>query len=521
MCQSTTLDTNSAYHVDKNLNDKSLDQECDSECNDESSLSLTRQTLDKGTLIACASLLLLITGMSITFPHMQSRRDELGCDALCYGSMMTVRSMLGFVGTAVIGRLSDRNGSILSRTLGSLGRRNISTSKGPSSNDSSPSGRRACLYLGTMATLVGLVIASSMNSLYGLWLSMIPGALLQHNFDMFKALLSEYHNDIENLETQIEDNNTGDKTNDQAAASSARSGSVGKLGMAAGISFMIGPMIAALVSPTFQYAAYFAIVCTLASGVAIYHLPLPVASTQKLKEDRSCGIDNKHETMSEFTLSNLVKLKTPKSRAAMTLLAIRLNMALAFHIFNTIWPASLKTRFDFGPTDHARFMSFIGISYAFSQGFLAKRLVRMWGEDGKAYLIMTCCAVLGAGRYIAFSTDSLLVVYVTFLFIINALGTVNTVITADTGSIAPSDEVGALFGILQAAENAAGMMGPFLGGVISHYLGKDAPLVAVVGVYSFLFAFVSWGYNKHVLSSNKDTEQECSTSGSKAVKKSV
>lgn len=97
----------------------------------------------------------------------------------------------------------------------------------------------------------------------------------------------------------------------------------------------------------------------------------------------------------------------------------------------------------------------------------------------------------------------------------------NTVITADTGSIAPSDEVGALFGILQAAENAAGMMGPFLGGVISHYLGKDAPLVAVVGVYSFLFAFVSWGYNKHVLSSNKDTEQECSTSGSKAVKKSV
>lgn len=438
---------------------------------------------------------------------MQSRRDELGCDSLCYGSMTSVRSALGLVGTAVIGRLSDKNGSLLARTLGAIGTRK-GLEGGTSNSNTSPSGRRACLYLGTVASLVGLAIAASMNSLRGLWLSMIPGALLQHNFDVYKALLSEYHNDIEHLEAQmIKDGHAEEslKGSNNQAHGCSRSGSVGKLGMALGISFMIGPMIAAMASPTFEFAAYFAIVCTLASGFVIYHLPLPVsvASAQKHQKESKVHDETQfQDKKSEFTLMNLFKLRTSKSRAAMTLLAIRLNMALSFHIFNTVWPASLRERFNFGPSDHAKFMSFIGITYAVSQGFLAKRLVGLWGKDGKAYVIMACCAVLGAGRYIAYYTESVVVVYATFLFIINALGTLNTIITADTGSIAPSDEVGALFGILQSAESLAGMVGPFVGGMISHYLGKDAPLAAVVGVYGFLFAFVSWGYERHVISSS-------------------
>jgi hypothetical protein len=489
---------------------------------DDDALSVARRVLHRGTTLACISVALLITGMSVTYPHVQGRRDELGCDSMCYGAMTSVRSALGLAGTAVVGRLSDRNGSLLARSLGSVGRNGRMGGR----NDSidGPSGRRACLYLGTMATLLGLGIALSMNSLLGLWLSMIPDALLQHNFDVYKALLSEYHNDIDDIEgRRIEDDDEpsswgkgGKKTRDRdhgskgkSSSSTARSGSVGKLGMSLGISFMIGPMIAAFTSVTFQFAARFAMACTLASGIAIYHLPLPIASSAAPRKERGDDVDDGNNRPirlnggNEFSLMRLVTLQTPKSRAAMMLLVIRLNMSLAYQIFNTVWPASLKSRFNFGPSDHARFMSFIGISYAFSQGFLAKRLVRLWGRDGKVYLIMSCCAILGVGRYIAYFTNNLVVIYVTFLFIINALGTMNTVITADTGSIAPSDEIGSLFGMLQAAESAAGIMGPFLGGVISKF-GRDAPLIAVVGVYCGLFAFVSWGYDTHVISPGGD-----------------
>eukprot|EP00584_Thalassiosira_punctigera_P013951 CAMPEP_0172555524 /NCGR_PEP_ID=MMETSP1067-20121228/58461_1 /TAXON_ID=265564 ORGANISM="Thalassiosira punctigera, Strain Tpunct2005C2" /NCGR_SAMPLE_ID=MMETSP1067 /ASSEMBLY_ACC=CAM_ASM_000444 /LENGTH=514 /DNA_ID=CAMNT_0013344049 /DNA_START=122 /DNA_END=1666 /DNA_ORIENTATION=- len=509
MCQLTScpLDGKSPP-VQKVTNDEYLNRNDGKNCSASaasSTLHLAQETLDRGTLLACLSLLLLITGMSITFPQMQSRRDELGCNSLCYGTITSARSALSLVGTAVVGRLSDRNGSFLARTIGSLGKGRKSAIIGVNAN---ASGRRACLYLGTIASLLGLALAVSMNSPRGLWLSMIPGALLQHNFEVYKALLSEYHNDIEHLGKRIKDNNAEENmANDSdVALVSNRSGSVGKLGMSVGVSFMIGPMIAALASPTFQIASYFAILCTLASGLLVAIVPLPIGCASEHECGSVHGKNNPENGKTEFSLMNMLKLKTSKSRAAMFFLVIRLNMALAFHIFNTIWPASLKKRFKFGPSDHARFMSFIGLTYAFSQGFMAKRIVQIWGKEGKVHVIVLCCAVLGTGRYIAYNTESLIVIYTAFLFIINALGTMNTIITADTGAMAPSNEVGGLFGILEASQSAAGMVGPFLGGLISHYLGEDAPLIAVVGVYGFLFTFISWGYERFVLSSSNEEE---------------
>jgi MFS family permease len=456
------------------------------------------QRLASGTVLSCVSLLLLITGASLTFPHLQSRRDELGCDSLCYGSMTSARGALGLIGTALIGRLSDKNDSFLARSLGRIGLAKA------------PSGRRACLYIGTLASLLGFGIAISMDSLTGLWLSMIPGALLQHNFDVFKALISEYHNDLESVDSEKSDpDDKCDVAKTSTAQSTLRSGSVGKLGMSAGLSFMIGPMVAAALSPSFITATYLAMMCTLVSGFVIYRVPLPLStsSSESEKVDTRATeniTSNGHNSKSEFTLLNMVKLRTPASRAAVTLLVIRLNMALAFHIFNTIWPSSLKARFQFGPTDHARFMSFVGLTYALSQGIVAKRAIKLCGSNGKVYVIMVCCLALGIGRYIAYYTTSIRVVYASFLFIINALGILNTVITADTGSIAPSNELGGLFGILQSAESAAGMIGPFLGGMVSHYFGDSygisAPLMAVVGIYTCLFFFVLWGYDKFILS---------------------
>lgn len=446
-----------------------------------------QKTLKDGILYSCISLSLLITGLSLTFPHFQSRRDELGCDALCYGSMTSVRSALSLIGTAAIGRLSDCNDSILARVLGAVG------------NGSAPSGRRACLYIGIFATLASLTFAITINSLHGLWISMVPSALLSHNFEVFKALISEYCNDAE-LSTETSSKKT------ETIKSGERSGAVGKLGMVVGISFMIGPMIAAIFSPSFQVSSQIAIIFTVLSGLVIMlKLPLP-AQIQGDKVDAGKLDTSKPQT--EFTLMKMMSLSTPKARAAVSLLVTRLLMALAFHIFATIWPQSLKNRFAFGPTDHARFMSFVGLTYAFSQGVLAKSVVQFCGNERKVLGMMSCCLILGAGRYIAYYTTSLVTVYSSFFFIINALGVMNTILTADSGAIAPREELGSLFGLLQAGESAAGMVGPFLGGLLSHTYGAQAPLMGVVFVYAFLGVFLSSVYEKAVLSAQRDTKKE-------------
>ena len=70
---------------------------------------------------AAGLVTLSMVGLSVTFPHAQARRDELGCDALCYGAMMSARSALHLVGSVLVGRLSDlcgRKGAMWLALLG-------------------------------------------------------------------------------------------------------------------------------------------------------------------------------------------------------------------------------------------------------------------------------------------------------------------------------------------------------------------------------------------------------------------
>ena len=201
------------------------------------------EALRQGTLYGSLSLALIIAGFSLTMPHLQSRRDALQCDSLCYGSMTSARSALSLVGGFFISRLSDRDTSFVARTIG----------RG--------SGRRACLYIGTVASIIGLMIGGATFSIAGMYLSMVPGALFQQNFSVLKALLADLH--------------------DEASSSTgARAGSVGKLGMSVGLAFMFGPIMGATLIKTFEHAVALAIVLTALSMVLVAKLPSTTSTSR-------------------------------------------------------------------------------------------------------------------------------------------------------------------------------------------------------------------------------------------------
>lgn len=449
---------------------------------------------------------MLIAAFSITMPHLQSRRDELQCDTLCQGSMTSVRSALALIGSALMGRLSDTNTS--TKTFGNL------------------NGRTLCLYIGTFASLIGLIINASINSIQGMWLGMIPSALLQQNFSVYKAMLADYHEDIARLEHQLENTQkeqvtTSSSTKEQVKSdSAARASSVGQLGMSVGIAFMVGPLFGAVLVKTYQGAVVIAACLTLLSTIWIIQMPIASTSlsnivhSKKKKDDNDDDDSNNIHKMNFISswkqnIAKMINVKSAKSKPALFLIFIRLSMALAFHIFSTIWTVSLKRRFDFGPSDHGKFMSFIGLIYALSQGFVAKRILAPFGNTGKGRVnvILSCCVILGIGRVVAFTVSDIRIVYITFGFIVTALGVVNTVLTADTCFIAPSSEIGAVYGVLEAAQSAAGMVGPFLGGLLSRVDPIVAPLSAVVGLYVIVFIFVLLGYEKLIFKS-KDLKHE-------------
>lgn len=414
--------------------------------------------IDINVRYGALSLACLVAGMSITFPHIQTLRDELECDTLCYGAMTSARSMLSLCGSAVVGRMSD----------------------------GANMGRKRCLLIGIGATLVGLIISLMTHSIEGLWLAIVPGALLEQNFGVLKALFADYHH-----ENNIEENESKKITSNAPLTNS-----VGKLGMSVGLAFMVGPLFGGTLVKNYNQALLIAIIMTMISGMFISKLVDPPVIILSNKKMNKTGFVDR--------IKKFINVPSAKSPACIFLIIVRVLMALAFHIFSTIWTVSLKKRFDFQPSDHGKFMSFIGLTYALSQGFVANRVINIFGPNRRVQVLLLCCVALGVGRYCAFQTTNLMLVYFMFLFIVMALGIVNTVISADTGKLAPTSEIGGVFGILEAMQNAAGMFGPLLGGSLAK-MSSDAvtaPLISVLAIYFIVFMMIMFGYQTYVLDFN-------------------
>jgi len=425
--------------------------------------------LKKATFLGCFSIFFSILGASMTFPYLQERRDNLGCDALCFGSMQSARSGLNLIGSFLVGRLSDKMG------------------------------RSNALWIGTISSLLSHIINFTGSSITAMWISMVPSSLLNQNFSVLKALFSDY-------------------TNEYAGSEVDRATCMGRLGMAVGISFMIGPTIGAVLLGNYYQATAVACLLTLISSIFLFYLPMPHL---KLKEVQLNSDDNSKKIDDSFSapassppsckkragkvkgvnqLLSLLHMPAAKTGGARLLFFMRCAMALAFSIFMTVWTVSLKHRFSFGAKDHAYFMGWIGLCYAISQGFLARWLIERTGgrEGDPTNILLVCMVALGGGRVLAMLTHSLPVVYFLMAGVIIALGVVNTSISSACGALAGADQAGGLFGLLEALESLGGIFGPTLGGLL-HRTHPEAPIVSVVVLYMLVFVAVWKFYRKTIV----------------------
>merc|ERR1712125_116632 len=152
------------------------------------------------------------------------------------------------------------------------------------------SGRKACLYVGTVASVVGFAIGGTVRSIRGMYLASIPGALFQQNFSVLKALLADYHDAIDEARARRKkQENDGSrrrrrrppppptrnnrKSDHGGSSASNRAGSVGKLGMSVGLAFMVGPLAGSTVIESYDGAVKAAVLFAIASGFFVAKLP--------------------------------------------------------------------------------------------------------------------------------------------------------------------------------------------------------------------------------------------------------
>jgi len=434
-------------------------------------MSRCQEQKHRGFLYGTLSLALLVTAAAVVMGFYQSKRDSLGCNVQCIGTMTSARSALTLVGSTIIGKCSD------STALDRIG-----------------GARKVFLVLGVAATALDILMSFRASSINALWISMIPSALFQQNFTVLKALFIEYH--------------------DESASAAERAGRIGKLGMAVGLAFMAGPLLGSVVFKEYRSASIFAAVCLLGAAFFIVLLPSPsrtISSTQN-REEISVEKESVPSSASLLGFRRFLPDLVPAARtpAAVFIMVSRIFMALSFHIFQTIWAVALRERFNFGPKDYGRYFAFIGFGFALSQGFVAKYLVKTVGETsrGRRQLLLICAVALGGGRFFIYQTDNIKVVYAVFGLIVTALGVINTIFTADTSKIASPSELGGLFGVLGSMESLAGISGPIVGGLLARYVHPIwGPLFAVITLYGLVFLMILWGYEK-IVCQGKNAEKK-------------
>lgn len=412
--------------------------------------SAAQETLRRGTFIGAASYSLVAIANSVILPHQQSRRDAVGCDFLCVGSLSSARSALSLVGATLVGKLSDS--TALDEILGGNKRKSV-------------------LIMGLFAAAFTIVSDYQAASISDLWIGIFPNAL-QQNLSVCKALLGEYQESMPGGVTAVD-----------------RAWSAGMLGMAAGFSLMIGPFVGAILLRTYRQAVAAGLCFLILAALLIYSLP-----SSKIRPQ------NKDRQFSKGFLS-FVDVPSARSPSALFLIGIKLLSALSFHIYQTIWSVYMKEQLHFGPPDYGRFFSTIGFFYAISQGFVAKKCMERLGGEiprGRTLLLAFSSFLIGVARYTALHTTNTVAIYAIFSSMVTVYGVMSTIISADMSQIAAPEDFGSFFGLLTAVDGGAGMVGPLLGGALGH-LHPSSPLLVVVGLNLTIFATVLVGYERTVL----------------------
>ena len=413
--------------------------------------STAQATLRRGTFIGAASYSLVAIANSVILPHQQSRRDAVGCDFLCVGSLSSARSALSLVGATLVGKLSDS--TALDETFGGNKRKFI-------------------LIMGLFAAAFTILSDHQAASISDLWIGIFPNAL-QQNLSVCKALLGDYQESMPGGVTAVD-----------------RAWSAGMLGMAAGFSLMIGPFVGAILLRTYQQAVAAGLCFLILAALLICLLP-----SSKIRPR------NKERQLISKGFLSFVDVPSARSPAALFLIGIKLLSALSFYIYQTIWSVYMKEQLHFGPPDYGRFFSTIGFFYAISQGFVANKCMeRLGGESprGRTLLLAFSSFLIGVARYTAFHTTNTLAIYAIFSSMVTVYGVMSTIISADMSQIAAPEDFGSFFGLLTAVDGGAGMIGPLLGGALGH-LHPSSPLLVVVGLNFTIFATVLIGYESVVV----------------------
>lgn len=262
-----------------------------------------------------------------------------------------------------------------------------------------------------------------------------------------------------------------------------RAKSMGMIGAAFGLGFMIGPMIGGILMERFGFSSigYFcAILCIINIIFAFFFLPESLKPESR-KQDRKINILPYKAFLESVKISNLS-----------TLFLTGFAFAAAFFFFQINAPLVWEKIYKLTPSEISILFSIIGVSSFIAQGIILRITSRLWSEKVQisAGLFLTSMGIL----MLPFTPEAYFWTYSTVSIILISIGNgiINPNLTTLVSKNVEAHRQGLILGIYQSVGAFARIIGPILGSVL-YTISWPLPFILAPIIYLLNI----WWFNKY------------------------
>lgn len=356
-------------------------------------------------------VLIDILGFGLIVPLLPYYADTFGANATITGLLVASYAAMQIIGAPILGRLSDQYG------------------------------RRPILLVSIFGTLLGYILLGFANSLWMLFAARMLDGLTGGNISVAQAYIAD----------------TSDEKN--------RARSLGLIGAAFGLGFVVGPMMGGILSQVSFAAPAIAAASLAGLNLLTVFLWLPESLTAEQRavladKPRQLGL-NPQALMHAFARPQVG-----------TLLNVRLGFALAFNTFQTIFPLYALERFQLEADQTAYILAYIGVLVVLVQGAAIGPLTARYNEKVLIFTAVSLTGIALLGWAFSPTIPALLVALAPMAL---GAGIFNTVINSSLSKAVPSQEVGEILGLSASLESFTRVISPSMSGFLLGSFGPAIP----------------------------------------------